>query len=279
MTKEIGNIYTFMANLTTEGVAESVDALTLTAVGIEGKLSMSLVIDAMGDYLDLQEKKPFKFRRAKGWTRGGVSYADELKADSSKLWSILMVKGDEAEVAFTAATKLSDLKVTRLDIAVDILLTEQVLLLPRKLKDTYLGKFPVQLIESFTGDTLYVGSRESGMFIRIYDKSEEYAMALGLVWRFEVEFKYAKAQHIFELLKKDGVGIAADIVWTALRSREIPSPKIGQAVNLKARKVSFSTAELKLAWLGRQVRPTVDYLRMIGKEEEVYRQLGFEYLD
>jgi hypothetical protein len=269
------NIYEFMHSLQVEGQAETIDALTITATNLEGKLSISLVIEAMRDYLILQEKKPFKFRKAIGWTRGSVSYAEELK-EGIKLWSILMVKGEQSEIAFTEACKLKDLKVTRIDVAVDVLLLEKVTQLPRKLKDTYKGKYDISLIESATGDTIYCGSRESGIFIRIYDKSEEYNLDLGFVWRFEVEFKKGTATTVFELLRDNGIAVGQDVVWTAVRGRDLPTPKIGQTVNLKARKVTFSTPDMKLAWLGRQVRPTVQYLMNIGKVKEVYKQLGFE---
>jgi len=272
------NVYEYMHNLSVVAQAETVDALTLTATGLEGKLSISLVIDAMRDRLILEEKKPFRFRRATGWTRGSVSYAEEIK-QGVKLWCILMIKGELSEIAFTIAQKLDDIKITRLDIAVDIQMTEKVSQLPRKLKDTYRGVFPVSLIESLTGDTLYCGSRESGTYIRIYDKSEEYGLDLGYVWRFEVEFKQERAQVVAELLKKQGIAIAQDIVWTALRSRDIPSPRVGQTVNLKARKVTMSSSDMKLAWLGRQVRPTVTFLKSIGRLQEVYEQLGFEWRD
>jgi len=223
----------------------------------------------------LEEKKPFDFRGARGWTRGSVSYAEQLK-NGLKVWCILMVKGELSSKAFETAQKLDDLKVTRIDIAVDVMLLETVKKLPRKIKDTYHGVFDVQLIESLTGDTLYCGSRESSTYIRIYDKSEEYGLELGRVWRFEVEFKQDKAPIVAAHIRDNGIAIAQDIVWTALKSRGIPSPKIGQTVNLKARKVTLSTADMKLAWLGRQVKPTVEYLRSIGKEREVYEQLGFE---
>lgn len=270
------NIYEYMHNLPIGGQSEAVDALTITATGLEGKLSISLVVEAMRDYLLLQEKKPFTFRNAKGWSRGSVSYAEELK-QGVKLWSILMVKGEQSEIAFTEACKLKDLKITRIDIAVDILMLEPVVQLPRKLKDTYKGKFDINLIESLTGDTLYCGSREGGVYVRIYDKSEEYNYELGRVWRFEVEFKKGQAPTVFGLLRDNGIKIAQDVVWTAVRSRDLPTPKIGQTINLKAQRVTFSTSQMKLAWLGRQVRPTVEYLMNIGKKEEVYKQLGFEF--
>ena len=271
-------IYEFMSELSVGGIAETVDALTLTTTGLEGKLSIKLVIDSLYDALILEEKKPFNFRGAKGWSRGSVSYAEQLR-DGLKIWCILMVKGELSSKAFETAQKLDDLKVTRIDVAVDVMLLETVKKLPRKIKDTYHGIFDVQLIESATGDTLYCGSRESGTYIRIYDKSDEYGLELGRVWRFEVEFKQDKAAVVAALIRDQGIEIAQDIVWTALKSRNIPSPKIGQTVNLKARKVTLSTPDMKLAWLGRQVKPTVEYLRSIGKEKEVYEQLGFDLPD
>lgn len=267
------NIYEFMHSLPIEGDTSQVDAMTITATGLEGKLSISLVIETLSKYLALEEKKPFTFRKAKGWQRGSVSYAEETN-ELGKLWAILMVRGEQSTSAFQTALLLDDVKYTRVDVATDVMLLEQVTQLPRKLKDTYKGKFKVTLIESLTGDTLYVGSRESGVYIRIYDKSNEYGKDLGYVWRFEVEFKSSKAPVIAEHLKRSGIEIASDIVWTACRSRDIPTPLIGRTVDIRGRKISVSSIDQKLAWLGGQVKPTVKFLMSIGRGGDVYEKLG-----
>lgn len=273
MATKHNNIYEFMHNLPVEGLASGVDALTITATGESGKLSISLVIHSLKCYLDVEEQKPFRFIRATGWQRGSVSYAEEVR-QGKKLWCILMVRGKIAEEAFQTALLLDNIKYTRVDCCVDIMLTERVPKLTRRLKDTYKGSFEPVLIESLTGDTLYVGSRESDIYIRIYDKSMEYGRQLGTVWRFEVEFKGTKAPVVANRLKVDGLAISKDIVWTALRSRDLPTPVIGTTVDIRGQLVTVSSAEMKLAWLGRQVRPTVKFLTSLGMKDEVYEQLG-----
>jgi len=265
-----------MHNLDIVGESTEIDALTITAMGLEGKLSISLVIDSLTDYLDLHKQKKWKFQGAEGWSKGGVSSATRYNKSKKAIWTVLMVRGEIARAAMDVAMSLDDIKYTRVDIRVDLAMAEKVEGLPRKLKDSYRGKFPVQLIESNTGDTFYCGSRESGSFIRIYDKSSAYGYPAGsgMVWRFEIEFKKGTACGVVELLKEGKFENASDIVWQALRSRDIPAPKIGRVLDIRSTYTNLTSAEMKLEWIGRQVRPTVEFLVALGLKDEVKQQLG-----
>lgn len=267
------NIYELIHSLPIDGTAQCIDALTVTATGLEGKLSIATILHNMADVLAIEPQKPFRFNGASGWARGSVRYADKKNEALGTIWSILMVTGPNSEEALRLALKVGDLKFTRIDIAVDIKMSERILGLARKLKDGYKGKKEVKLIESLTGDTFYCGSRESDVMVRIYDKSSEYGYELGRVWRFEVEYKGARAESVANYVAMQGSNGIPDLLWTSLKSSDLPSPVWGQTVDIKSQKVTMTSSERKLAWLGTQVKPTVKWLMSLGKTEEIIDQL------
>jgi len=185
------NIYEYIHGLSIDGIECGIDALTITAVGLEGKLSIDLVLHSLRGYIEAQQTKDFKFQGAMGKSWGSVRYAKKWNEHMQIQWAILMVTGEQSAGAFKESLKVGDVKYTRIDLCIDVFMRERILGLPRKLKDTYKGGSKLKLIESFTGDTLYCGSRESESMLRIYDKSPEYGEELGKVWRFEVEYKGA----------------------------------------------------------------------------------------
>jgi DNA relaxase NicK len=187
-----------------------------------------------------------------------------------------MVRGELARKAMDVAVNFEDIKYTRVDIRVDISMSGEVQGLPRKIYDTYKGKFPTKLIESNTGDTLYCGSRESGEYIRIYDKSVSYGYCegSGQVWRFEVEYKNRSAERLAVYLEDNKFENMADVVWASMRKKDLPAPRIGKVVDIRGAYTSLTSAEQKLEWIGRQVRPTVQFLVSLGLVEEVREQLG-----
>lgn len=268
------NIYKYMSDLQIDGVAPWVDALTVTATGLEGKLSIAIVLENLREEIEIEPLSKFNYMGAKGWARGSVRYADKWDERGQRQWAILMVTGKSSEVALKTALRVGSLNFTRVDLAVDVKMRERVLGLARKLKDGYKGKKETKLIESLTGDTFYCGSRESDLMLRIYDKSEEYGFGQGFVWRFEAEFKGSRAERVASYVAMQGLSGIPDLVWTAQNSSDLPSPYLGQVVDIRGSKVTLTSSERKLAWLGNQVRPTVAWLIKLGKEKEVYEQLG-----
>lgn len=267
------NIYEYMHNLPMAGGDTGVDAVTITATGLEGKLSIAYILDGLREYIENEKKKPFKFQSATGWSAGAVRTADKYDGRIKKLWSILMVTGPMSTNVLKASLAFSDVKYTRVDLCCDIVMSEKVLGLARKLKDSYKGSHAIKLIESNTGDTLYVGSRESETMVRIYDKSKEYQEEMGKVWRFEVEYKKGIANLVPGYLQEKGVESIKDMIFHECREKDLPSPIPGKVVTLGRKVITMSSSEMKLNWLSRQVAPTVQWLVALGYEKEVVEAL------
>lgn len=272
----MNNIYDYMHSLDVEGKSAGIDAVTVTATGIDGKLSIDLVLDSLRGYIEEQDRKPFKFQGATGSMWGSVRAASRVNGEGKKLWTILMVTGNQSQEAFKVALKVRDVKFTRVDTYIDVKMREQVLGLPRKLYDTYRGNNKITLIESGTGDTFYCGSRESEAFIRIYDKSSEYGEDLGRVWRIEVEYKRGLAQGVANYLAEYGIAGIEELIWSEMRTKDLPVPAIPSKVNIVRGMITVSSSEMKLNWLGRQVEPTVRFLRRLGLESEVKKALQID---
>lgn len=142
----------------------------------------------------------------------------------------------------------------------------------------------VTYIDGFgNGDTAYLGSRSSDVYVRIYDKGREsaekgtYENAL----RYEVEFKNAAAAAVwaYDARTPPGRDALAAVVRDTLRSRNVflalpgalPSPS----------RITYrnppSDTDRRLAWLAVQVRGTVDKLLGDGvSSEELRRLLGLD---
>lgn len=120
------------------------------------------------------------------------------------------------------------------------------------------------------GDTLAVGSRASEVYIRLYDKfaeskhSDDWAYA----WRWEVELKGTTAQHVYTNYRSgiDNATGCAAIVASMCKSRGLPC--IGLDYALASQVTSPTRAatdyEEKLAWLRKQVAPTLQRLKADG---------------
>lgn len=270
------NIYDFMHGLDIESKTGGIDALTITALGLDGKLSIDLVLHELVDVVEQECPKPFRFQGAVGKAWGSVRYATKWDELGQRHWVILMVTGKDSARAFREALKVKDVKYTRIDTYIDIKMSARVLGLARKLYDTYKGDSCKKLIESNTGDTLYVGSRMTESMIRIYDKSMGYGEEQGNVWRWEVEYKKALAGGVAQYLSEYGNAGIDELVWAECKSKDLPVPAVPSKVNILRDMVTLSSAEMKLNWLGRQVAPTVKFLRRLGLEDKVREALQLD---
>jgi len=91
----------------------------------------------------------------------------------------------------------------RLDLAFDVIdsglkITDLYRSLKRGLADTNVKKY--NLITGNQGDTLYIGSRESEQFIRIYDKAKEQGDFESDKIRIEIELKGSRAIQMAEYI-------------------------------------------------------------------------------
>lgn len=126
------------------------------------------------------------------------------------------------------------------------------------------------------GSTLYVGSRQSSQYGRLYDKGVESGLAEpGLYWRFEVEFKkplsMAMADNLTGLRGRSLDTEITNQVATWFVDRNVLCAENiarGQARPVMAMQRQ-TTVDRKLAWLRTQVSPTVRMLMEAGLGRQV----------
>lgn len=137
------------------------------------------------------------------------------------------------------------------------------------------------------GQTLYIGSRKSEQFGRVYDKSAERKEKPGSLYRYEVVLRKDIAPNLVKsllaasMVRGNKQGLSTRItgfVWDWFDARYV-TPVFdrgnGDRTNVLV-EASFTTAERKLQWLNRSVSPTVRKLMAEGKTEEVMRALSLE---
>jgi len=144
--------------------------------------------------------------------------------------------------------------------------------------------FKVRLIDGKgDGDTLYVGSRSSDLFVRIYDKEreqkddEQWKSAL----RYECECKEDMAKRVYERCVFGGYSAAncAQVLIGLLARRGIlPVDARGvRGAHIPPTNIPKSSVESSLSWLEEQVSPTVRKLIAAGYEREVWDALGITH--
>ncbi len=133
------------------------------------------------------------------------------------------------------------------------------------------------------GDTLVIGSRSSEAYGRSYDKYREaYSTPEGKqlykgqfepgCWRYEVEFKGSKARQVAEMVGSSrGVVMEHVKSWYEEHGVEVPVQANAVPVVRELRRVT--DVERQLAWLAKQVAPTVADLIARGYRNEVYQAL------
>ena len=133
------------------------------------------------------------------------------------------------------------------------------------------------------GDTLYVGSRSSSQYGRLYDKAKQSKGATE--WenciRYEVEFKKPASYDVaVKMLDEDYTSEKiARLVLHWFDKRGIISPAVTEygddAIQIRPREV---TAERQIRWLSEQVRGTYHQLHLAGFGVEADNALGIPEL-
>lgn len=144
----------------------------------------------------------------------------------------------------------------------------------------------VRLVRGYgDGDALYLGSRLSPMYLRVYNKDAESGHDpewLGCV-RFEAELKNGIADRTFWRVLGHSVGdtLPLELLKTAFESRGIKLPWEGnKAPEDWLRVVPRETdAERQVAWLEKSVRPVVRKLVGQGLRADVLEALELETLE
>lgn len=200
--------------------------------------------------------------------------------------ALLNVSGSWAHVA-CVATKLVADRATRIDLRVDWRFDRDM---PDYAKETVVSceewqvrnrnqnKVGCTLFDGRgKGDTLYVGSRNSPSYLRLYDKAREQrdAGAIGW-WRAELQLEDEWACTALKRLKEsdDESQTAHEMVQGWCRERGVFLPVACDApITLAAPKKVPTTMEKKLNWLRHHVRSSVQELIANGYDEEVWKAL------
>lgn len=133
------------------------------------------------------------------------------------------------------------------------------------------------------GATLYIGSRKSERFGRLYDRGiKAKSHDIGQVWRWEVEYKGRAAQALADALAPctELNTIASGYVcqWFGQRGVSTPPsdvPGLDYTPSIKRQ----GMAEDKLQWLTKQVAPSVLKLVSAGHRTDVLKALSLDQED
>lgn len=208
---------------------------------------------------------------------------------------ILILVGSHAQSQYPQVLPIAG-NVTRVDLATDLWMSVPTthihdqatkLLDPdfkTRAKVVYIQGLQGKAERPLAGNTLYIGSRQSTQFGRLYDKGLHLGVAEPGKWlRYEVEFKAAAAKQALEAIERAGLEKAGLFVqracydWFKTRG-VVPNYEPGEdCEQFKVRSfIRQTTNDKKLVWLKTQVQPTIQYLLLEGLDTEVTSALGME---
>jgi len=278
-----------------ESLEGTVDFLTVTTrSGCETQKLQRL---AMRISANMPVPRPWRFLRYNGWYAqdgcgaGGVSFGQDGPAKG-----LMQVWGEISNRWFSEAAIGGEHKVTRCDYAVSILFSEPQPPVSELIKglDSSLGVFSAVVPVSGAGGTLYVGSRSSERFGRLYDKGAQLkylqrtdqGIPDRLYWRYEVEYKRSCAMAaVHALATTDREGKLKTILGNVYEffvkaGVPIPSMDIDRAGYplVKYAAIERST-DRTLQWLETQVSPALVRLWKAGLGESACLALGIKQGD
>lgn len=218
----------------------------------------------------------------------GIDVAGLAWGYSEKNGYILIAKGKVALEYWSECLPMAG-RITRVDLQVTVLLPEANPDLVRNYYDDVRerkGRKYSIIQNSRGGQTLYVGSRHSDQFGRIYDKGvKEKSHKPGNLWRFEVQVNKPRANALVaDMLVRERQGEEMDIpvksyVWNWFNSRSV-RPAFSPSDNSLVAEVGkdVTTVDRKLNWLRTQVRPTLYRLISDGLGRDALDSLGLSQL-
>jgi len=240
-------------------------------------------------------QKPWSFKGYTGWMVGSLRFG--VRQDGA----ISMLSGDVARMNFDVFLRHCT-NVTRIDLAVTLTLADPFPDLAFKSYQAIGGPMfgecackrkLTYLTNSNGGQTLYVGSRASDQYGRIYDKGAELRevddldIDLGVMWRYEVEFKKYRAKRLAGQIL-DNVSTTDDVhnlmgatVDKWFLSRGLPTiiRSYEEQPFLTDVSVGISDVETTLRWMSTQVSPSVQRLIAQGEKSRVLTALGISNID
>jgi DNA relaxase NicK len=202
--------------------------------------------------------------------------------------AILILSGPLAQEHFHRP-KIDPSRVTRCDVQVTVMLSPRDPLMAsrthRHLEAIFRSKKKrpvIGLVSSITGDTLYVGRRGATIMLRFYDKSDAMGEEeLGVIWRYEVQYRQKAAKAAAKLLVNDSspLEVVIGLVASEFMKRSV-DPGISSNSTVNAIQVgrSITTPEGQIQWLERCVAPVIQQLCLLGYEEDVFNTLNLRAL-
>jgi hypothetical protein len=148
-------------------------------------------------------------------------------------------------------------------------------------RSSMIGRRSMSLVDSDTGQTLYIGKRSSrSMMLRLYDKSAAYQRRSGNIWRAEIEFKRDMAGSVASYVaksRKSGLVVNEYLSSALEKYFGVVIPVDGNGNELGGRN---ETTPDTTAWVRKCVKPVFNRYYRAGREEEFLRALvGDRYYD
>jgi len=257
------------------GLAVSVDYLTAVTKSSEATATIlhQLYQELGPDQLHTYVWKPWGFKGFRGRSTEGVRYG--VRGDEG----IVILSGGRAGAHWREIAGLAD-NITRIDLALTVAFDDArptlALEFYQRAKEEGNANYGY-VTTTRGGSTLYVGSRTSQFFGRLYDKSAEQGLVSGLVWRWEVEVKKPKSGLAVATLidQDDPKNWIHNYIhqWYTMRGIDCPEPGTYRDTALEVGAI-VKTTDKTIAWLSSQVRPAVHKLINAGLRDQVQKALG-----
>jgi len=217
--------------------------------------------------------RPWKFLNYTGRIGNNVAVGVNLK----QLRFIVMAWGNMAKPVYEDIAHIPSARCTRLDMQITAAIPRiDIQGLYNDLKDIH----NVSIILSRRGSTLYVGSRNSERFGRLYDKGAEAFQRPGELYRYELEYKRATAHKAFMLLRdnyQDRQNIIISNVCEFFENHGIPVPEIKHNSNSIIHYATVERDDIRtINWIRLQVIPA---LRRLQENGHNIRELLLDIFD
>jgi len=272
-----------VASLRGTVVSAGIDYLTVTYRPETLTTGLQSILDELlkSEYQSGSKLKPWGMAGYSGWCCGGVQTG--TRADG---W-IVRLSGDVARFNWWDFYEVSD-SCTRMDCQVTVkfdcdpsTIVSRHEREVRRFHSVHRPKWKVRWIGNSDGSrTLYLGSRQSEKFMRIYDKQRESGQECfqGCV-RYEVQFNGHGARQCARHMGHEvnsAVGCCGE-VSAFLQDHACSQWFTANPMSHVCASAHSRNYERTLQWLSNQVRPSVERMIAIGKADEVYRALGLDY--
>lgn len=268
-----------------------VDWLTLTGeLRDDARFQLSGLFEAMSVNPEEWSTMGYKGKRC---TETGVRYGSRQRI-SGETDELFIASNAVAGEAVDFLVNKPFVNCTRMDLQVTVYLPEAE---PDRAKNAYekiqatkaigqsvVGRRKTSLIQSDTGDTLYVGSRKGGRkFFRFYDKSYFYGCERGSVWRQEVQYGRKFANNVLEtytswprdMRQEKTIELVAQEFETAVGFSMVIS-MLDSLELIPEQAEKESGIEGKLRWLKKCVRPVIVEMIKAGYSREAIEALELE---